>query len=151
MSKLIIAAVPITMIDLIFPKCIPHLERVIEKAPDDINLEGIERSFKNGSRMLVTVSEGDQVIACNVLETCTHDTGHKVLYIPITGGDRLDEWMDRFLEIANAIALDLGCHELRGIASRAGWLRMLKAKGHDWYRLHEVVGCKVKQINEEKS
>ena len=151
MSNIIIAAVPVPMIELIFPKAIPHLERVIEKAPDDVDLESLKKNLMNGESMLITISEGEDVIAVNVLEVTTYPTGHKVLFIPNTGGDRMDEWLDRFMEIAHAIAQDLGCHELRGMACRKSWLRVLNSKGHDWYHVHEVIGCKVLSLEERES
>lgn len=143
MDDIKIAAIPVNLVELIFPKAIPHLERVVEKAPNDVNIDTIKQALLSGSTMMVTISEGDQVIAVNILEATTYPTGHKVLYIPNTGGDRMDEWLDRFMEIAHAIAQDLGCDELRGMACRKGWLRALKE--HDWYPIHEVIGCRVKQ------
>lgn len=52
-----------------------------------------------------------------------------MLYIPITAGSDLDEWMDEFLEIAAAVARDYECVELRGLAARQGWLKKLKPYG----------------------
>ena len=84
--------------------------------------------------------------AVNILETSVFETGHKALFIPITGGDRMDEWLDRFMDLAHDYARKLGCDELRGMACRKGWLRALK--DHDWYELHTVIGCKVKPPEE---
>lgn len=149
MSELIISAVPVTLVEHLFPKAVPCLERVINKAPNDINLETIKKNLLNGNQMLVTISDGADVIAVNVLEKAVYATGHTVLYIPITGGDRMDEWLVRFLDIANAIALDLDCEEMRGNACRAGWLKALNKTDYEWYGVHEVIGCKVKQIEKD--
>ena len=143
MSEITIAAIPVNLVELIFPKAIPHLERVISKAPDDINLETIKEKLLQGNTMMVTISDGEEVVAVNIVEATTYETGHKVLFIPITGGDRMDEWLDRFMELAHTIARDLGCHEMRGMACRKSWLRALNSKGREWYHIQEVIGCKV--------
>ena len=145
-NGIIIAAVPVNLVELVFPKAAPHLERVIEKAPNDINLTTIKEKLMLGQTMLVTISEGEEIIAVNIVEATTYETGHKVLFIPITGGDRMDEWLDRFMELAHTIARDLGCHEMRGMACRKSWLRVLNSNGHDWYHVHDVIGCKVKPL-----
>jgi len=150
MSNLIVGAVPVTMINIIWPMCVEHLERVVAKAPDDISLETIKAGLLNGKSMMITVSEGDQIIAVNTVEQVTYETGHRVLFIPLVGGDRMDEWMERFLDIVHAIARDMNCDELRGMACRKGWLRALTKAGQNWYDIHAVVGCKVKQIEEIK-
>ncbi len=140
--KLTIGAIPVSMIDLVWDRCTPHLERVIEKAPNDINLETMKSSLLQGKTLLVTISEGSEIVAVNILETCTYETGHKVLFIPITGGDRLHEWLADFLDIAHAIARDYQCSELRGMA-RPGWIKVLKE--HGWNPVHTIIGCPVKQ------
>lgn len=135
-----------TLVNVVFPKAKPHLERVIARAPDEISLETIKAKLVSGNSMMVVVCDGDDVIAVNILEKTTFETGHAALFIPITGGERMDEWLDRFMNLAHAIARDLGCGELRGMACRKGWLKALEK--HDWYHVHEVIGCKVKPLQE---
>lgn len=149
MSELTISAVPVNLVEFVYPKAVPHLERVIDKAPLDINLTSIKEKLLTGASMLVVILDGEEVIAVNILESSIFETGHKVLYIPITGGDRMDEWLDRFMSLAHAIARDLKCNEIRGMSCRKGWLKALK--DHDWYHVHEVIGCKVKQLKEVSS
>ncbi|MCK4710642.1 MAG: hypothetical protein KAU21_18655 [Gammaproteobacteria bacterium] len=148
MSDLIISAVPVTLVEFMFPRATHHLERVIAKAPNDINLETIKSDLLKGNKMLVVILDGDDVIAVNVLEKAVYDTGHAVLYIPITGGDRMDEWLERFMNFAHGVARDLKCDELRGMACRKGWLKALEK--HDWYDIHQVIGCKVKSLEESE-
>jgi len=142
--KLNIAAVPIQMVELIWDKCVPHLVRVIDKAPNDINLESIKKNLLSGQTLMVTICDSGDVIAVNIMETCTYETGHKVMFIPIVGGDRLEEWMKDFLDIAHQIAREYGCQELRGMAVRKGWEKVLKSYG--WHSVHTILGCDVKQI-----
>lgn len=92
---------------------------------------------------MVTISDGADVIAVNILNTHIFPTGHRVLYIPITGGERMNEWLDDFMDLAHKIAISFNCVEIRGMSCRKGWLKALKK--HNWYSLHEVIGCKVKE------
>lgn len=147
MNNLIIAAVPLTMVEFIYPKCEEHIQKVVEKAPNEITVETVKERLLKGESQLVAILDKDEVVAVNVLQVSTMETGFKVLYIPITGGARMDEWLGRFMEIAHGIARDLECDELRGLACRKGWLRALKDE--DWYPIHEVIGCKVKKLQED--
>ena len=146
MSDLTISTVPPNLIDVMWSKLRPHLELVIDRAPDEVSLETVKAKLKKGDAMIITISDGETVVAVNTLEVQIFETGHKVLFIPMTGGERMEEWLDRFLDMAHAVARDLKCHELRGMACRKGWLRTLKP--HDWYELHAVIGCKVKPAGE---
>lgn len=146
MSNLIITPVAPALVNIVYPKAIPHLQRVVDKAPDEISIDTIKAKLLKGDAMMVVIVDGEDVIAVNILETSVFETGHKALFIPITGGDRMDEWLDRFMELAHAMARDLGCDELRGMACRKGWFRALEK--HDWYQLHTVIGCKVKPLEE---
>ncbi len=143
MNDLIIAPVPITMVDLIWEKCTSCLELVIAKSPNEISLETIKASLLKGDAMMVTISDGDDIIAVNIVETYTFATGYKILIIPITGGTRMSEWQERFLNLMHIIAKDLDCKELRGLAVRKGWLRYLKKYG--WEPVSTIVSCPVEQ------
>jgi len=147
MSNLIISAVPVTLVELLWSQCVPIFERVVKKAPKDLSLDGIKSRLLSGNSMLMTIAEGDKVIAVGTLETDEYETGHKVLYIPTIAGDRMEDWMDRFIEISHAIARDLNCVEIRG-KGRKGWLRTLKKNSDEWYDVSSLVGIKVKQIEE---
>lgn len=151
--SLIIAPVPITMLDHVWDKCVPHLEKVVKKSPSELSLETIRESLEKGNQMLFAISDGPEVVAVNVVETISFATGLKVLSIPITGGTRMDEWMERFLKIANSLAIDLGCTELRGMAVRKGWLRKLESYG--WEPFFTAIRCPVKtgdiiELDQEK-
>lgn len=138
---MIIAPVPITLLDHVWDKCIPHLEKVIKKSPTELSLKTIRESLEKGSQMLFTISDGPEVVAVNIVEKVDFPTGLSVLSIPITGGTRMDEWLERFLKIASALAEDMGCTELRGMAVRKGWLR--KLEGYGWEPVFTVIRCPV--------
>lgn len=140
-ASLIIAAVPLTMIDLIWDRVEPILALPVAKAHWELTLEAIKDKLKRGEALLMTVSRGSHIIAAATIEVRTFDTGNKALYIPLVGGTEMDSWMHRFLDICKAIAKDFGCEELRGIAVRKGWLRKLCDLG--WEEVSVTIKCKV--------
>ena len=141
MNDLIIAAVPCTMIDLIWDRVEPFIQMVEVKSPEDVSSPVIKKELKKGNQLLVTISRNTDIIAINVLNVCTLDSGVKVLYIPITAGSEMELWLDRFLDIAIAIAKDHECVELRGSAIRGGWLRKLKS--YEWEELFTTLRYKI--------
>jgi len=140
-NDLIISVVPSTMIDLIWDKVLPHIRMVEEKSPEDISSDVTKEGLMKGELLLVVISRKVNIIAINVLDIRTLDTGMKVLYIPITAGAEMELWLDNFLKIIIAIAKDYNCVELRGLAVRNGWLRKLKPYG--WDELFTTIRYKI--------
>jgi len=147
MSNITIAAVPQTLIEVIWDRVEELLQRVVNVSHGELTLELIKKNLIKGDYLLITIAKGKDIIAVNILEIRTFQSGIKALYIPITGGDDLDEWMPRFLELAEGIARDYRCTEMRGLAVRAGWLRKLKPYG--WEPVHTVIRCPVEYGNEQ--
>ncbi len=139
-QDLIIGACPATMIELIWDKVMPLLQLVIDKS-DDIDASITKERLQAGENMLVTISRGSEIIAINVLDARFTDTGIKYLSIPITAGSEMENWLEDFLKIAEAIAKDYGCGEIRGFAVRNGWLRKLKPYG--WDELFTTIRYKI--------
>jgi len=138
---LIIAAVPQTMIHLIWDMVAPHLARPIALSHGEVTLESIKRRLIEGEALLLTVSRGADVVAVNTLEVRTSESGLRTLYIPLIGGSEMDDWMYRCIEVARAIAKDFNCTELRGIAARKGWMRKLAPMG--WSEVATIIKCDV--------
>jgi len=136
-----ISAVPAGLIDYIWDDVAPLLQRVEDKAPDDIHSPTVKRELEAGNKMLITITREQTLLAINVLDVRTLDSGTKVLYIPITAGDEMDLWLDRFLEVAIDAAKAYHCTELRGMAVRKGWLTKLKPYG--WEEMFTTIRCKI--------
>jgi len=152
-DNIIVAIVPVILLDLIWDKCVPHLQAVVDKAPDEISLKTIKDSLIKGDSWLVTVSEGTEVIAVNTFEVDVFPTGFRVLTIPITGSvgpNRIDDWLERVLEIANAVALDYNCNQIRGFAVRKGWVKKLNQFAlNEWSPVFTTIKCDVKPVKEK--
>ena len=140
-DNLIISAVPSNMVDLIWDKVIPHIEKPIALSHGEVTLSSIKQRLLLGEAMLVIVCRKSDIIAVNTVEVQVAESGLRTLAIPLTGGSEMEKWMDRFLEIVKAIAKDLGCSELRGIAARKGWMRLLAPKG--WEEVSTIIRCDV--------
>lgn len=136
-----ISAVPATLIDVVWPNIVDMVREVVKRAHGEITEESVYNKLLSGNTLLITISDGPDIIAINTVEVRTFETGLKALYIPITSGSHLDDWMPDFLEAAKGIARDFGCTELRGIAVRPGWLKKLKKEG--WEPVHTVIKCDV--------
>jgi hypothetical protein len=141
MSDLIIAVVPWTMIDLIWEKVLPVIKLAADKAPEDVCCKVVHDELLKGDKLLVAISRGADIVAVNVLDMRTLDTGIKILYIPITAGAEMNLWMSDFLEFAKVIAKAHGCVELRGLAVRNGWMKKLKP--HGWEEMFTTIRCKL--------
>jgi len=141
MNDLTIAVVPCTMIDLIWDKVFPIIKLAADKAPEDVCCKVVKAELCEGRKLLITISRGSEIIAVNVLDLRTLDTGIKILYIPITAGTEMDVWIDDFLAFAKEIALSHDCVELRGLAVRNGWIKKLKPYG--WEEMFTTIRCKL--------
>lgn len=144
MNDIIIALVPLTLVDHMWPKCIKHFERVVKICPNDFTIASIAKSVYSGNYSLVTMSEGDKVIACAIVEINTLDSGYKILAIPLVAGTKMSRWAARFLNICHIVAREQGCDSLQGYAARKGWLKYLEKSG--WKQEFTTVRCKVKEI-----
>lgn len=138
-SEYTIAAVPWEMIDLIWDRVAPLIQKVVEKAHGEITLDSVKARLKTGNSLLITISRGSDIVAVNTMELRIMDSGLRAMFIPITGGSELDGWMDQFLEVAKALAKDYNCTELRGLAVRKGWMRVLEKQG--WEEVHTIIKC----------
>lgn len=132
-----ISAVPVTMLDLVWDRAAPLLKLPIDLSADELTLDSVYQRIKSGNTLLLTVSNGPDIIAVVTAEIRSFDTGMKALYLPLIGGTDMENWFDRMHDIAAAIAKDFDCQELRGIAVRKGWLRVLKDKG--WSEVSTIV------------
>lgn len=136
-GEYVISAIPVEMLDIIWPLVTEHLERVVEVSHGEITLESLYKDFTAVNSILLTISRGSDIIAVNTLSIRVFGSGIRALFIPVTGGNELEGWIDQFLDVAKSIAKEHDCTELRGIAVRRGWLKKLEPRG--WETLHQIV------------
>lgn len=141
MSNLTLAAIPASLIDIVWNQIAPLLGKAIDLCKDETSLEYIHGFLKSGLLMALAVCENDKIIAVNVLRVDTFDNGNKLLFVVLVGGERIDEWGYQVLDAEKEIAKSLGCVELRGCAARGGWLRKLNKTA--WQEVHTVIKLKI--------
>jgi len=141
MSDYIISLVPITMIEYLWDDILPNMERVIQKSHGEITCDSIKTRLFKGEMLLICVLQGNDMVAISVVEVRTFETGKRVLCIPVMGGDKLDEWLDQYLDVLEAIGKDYNCTEVRAIGARAGWAKKLKQFG--WGEISIAVGKQI--------
>ena len=139
--KFNVAAIPANVIDLIWDQVLPILDKVIAVSHQEVTAEGIKGRCLSGQNMMVTICEGNTIIAVTVLEVVAFETGLRALYIPIVGGSRMNEWLESSFEVAKAIAKDMNCTEIRGLIVRPGWFKQLFKM--NWQTITTVMRCPV--------
>ncbi len=146
-KKVTVQAVPANMINIIWDKCLPHIDVIIKTAPTEFCVDGIKERLLNADFLLVTVSDGADIIAVNILEISVYMTGLRVMTVLATATavkkHRLHEWLQQLIDLTNALALDYNCTEMRAAAVRDGWFKVLKRLNYK--KVFTSMRCDVKQ------
>jgi hypothetical protein len=141
LRKFVLAAIPANLLNIVWDKIEPILDRVIEVSNRELTTDGVKRRALLGETLIVTICLDNVIIAVTVLDIVQFDSGLRAMYIPVVGGDYMDEWLEESFEVAKAIAKDFNCSEVRGLAARKGWLRRLKDM--NWEEITTVIRCPV--------
>ena len=135
----VLAAIPSVILNVVWDKIEPILQRVIKVSNNELTAEGIYKRALSGESLIVAVCLNTEIVAVTVLNVVTFDTGLRAMYVPIVGGKYMNEWVDESMLVAKAIAKDYNCTELRGFAVRKGWLRRMK----EWKTVSTIIKCDV--------
>ena len=81
MSKYIIAAIPITLVEVLWGRVEPILQRVVDVSHGEITTESVKQKVLLGNTLLIAICKGEEIIAINTIETRTFDSGRKVLFV----------------------------------------------------------------------
>lgn len=139
--KFELAAIPANTIQMLWSQIEPVLDRVVAVSNRELTTEGIKGRCMSGHNLIVTVCLDGVIVAVTVLDVVQFESGLRTMYIPVVGGDYMDEWLEESFEVAKAIAKDLNCSEVRGLAARKGWMRRLK--NMNWEEIVTVIRCPV--------
>jgi len=141
MSEYNFTVVPMNLILVLWDQLVPHLFPVVEVGNGEITLESIKARAMSNSSIIITVTLDDEIVAVTTAEVVTYDSGLRSLLIPVIGGKGLFDWGEDWWSMHVALAKDLGCTELRGLAVRSGWMKILKERG--WVENHVVITHKL--------
>ena len=139
--KFDLAAIPANMVNMLWDKIEPILDRVVRASNRELTTDGIKGRCISGHNLIVTVCLESEIIAVTVLDVVQFESGLRAMYIPVVGGEYMDEWLEESFEVAKALAKDLNCSEVRGLAARKGWMRRLK--NMNWEEIVTVIRCPV--------
>ena len=129
--------VPVDLVEVLWDKIEPHVQRVVDASAGEITNETTKNKALQGRGMFILVTMGAEVVAVNMVEVETYESGLKALLIPVVGGHEAFLWGPAFLEFAEVIAASSGCSEMRGFSTRESWKRVLKNYG--WAESHFVI------------
>ena len=119
---------PLTVIQR-WDEILPHIERVVEASKDELCADIIKAKLLDGHSIIVAIFSKEKMLAVTTAEVVVYDSGLRSLLVPVFGGDGLFEWGAEWLEVIKKIATELNCAEIRGLAVRGGWMRILKDYG----------------------
>jgi len=125
-----IAVIPMDRIRDAWPLAEPFLMKVVAVAPSELTLEGIQGRVLAGEEHLILVmSDEMKVVAAFTVGIQEFDTGVKSLSIPVIGGESLPEWLPDVTEQIKALAIAMGCQQVRAYGCRPGWLKVFQQYG----------------------
>ena len=142
-----ITAIPVGLVEFVWQVAAPALKMATDLSCGEASLESTFERLLKGDAMLVLVTEGNQVVAAATFDIRTFESGLKCLYIPLIGGTGINEWGMDLFRLADRVAKDFGCHEIRGVSVRAGWMRKLSKLG--WKECNVTISCPVGQVGDQ--
>jgi len=118
-----------SMVEYLWEQIEPMVDKVTEKAPEDIVASKVKEKLLSGEDVLMTIMDGMTVVGAVTLTVRTLDSGTKALYMPFVCGTDLENWIAQGFKIVIAVAKQYGCTELRGVSARKGWMRYMQDYG----------------------
>lgn len=131
-TRLTIVAVPVGLIEILWDRIKPHLDKAMEFAKGECTSETVKVRALKGDTMFITVNLEQEIVAVISVMLDSYDTGKQALIVGSIGSASdipMEEWFNQAFNVLKGIALDLGCTEIRGHAGRQGWVKKLKNTG----------------------
>ena len=138
MVDIVIGAIKPELVDIVWPLVHQHILMATQFSNDELNVDQIKESIKNGVVLLLVVYKDGKIIASCTIEKRTFDSGKVVVHISTLGGSEMELWADKMDKAIESVALEQGCNELY-IIGRKGWDKYLKKRGYN--HVHTVL-CK---------
>jgi hypothetical protein len=126
--SIILKMIPSDKIESVWAEAGNFIEQALKYCDGETNLEYILADLVRGDRKLLTVCDGEEMIAAVILSMSVFPR-KKVCHISLVGGIRMNEWCDQGLPTIEQLAREAGADTVR-IQGRKGWLRRLKTNGY---------------------
>lgn len=108
-----------------------QLDRAVHLSNGRYLLEDVRDELEQGNAHLWIIFDPEtKEIVASATTNFAHYPRCKALYGKFLGGDRLDEWQDKFCDILDSWGRDNGCTIVE-FAGRAGWSKTLKSNGYE--------------------
>ena len=122
-----ISLVPSDKLTLVWEDCEKHLQKSCKRSngralPQDIFYDCLNQK---ASLWIIFDKETLDIFGCAITQIAIYPTGKKMLNIDHIGGKKMDEWIDRGLEVINKWAKSNECVGIEGIG-RAGFWNWIK-------------------------
>lgn len=115
----------------------PLIQKGLKYANGEIALEDIYSDLQHDKGKLYVVTDDETNIIAAFIMEIRNFRRKKVCFVPYIGGERLDEWCDEMLKLAEDVARAEGASAVYGMGRR-GWARRLKSSGYE--ELYTTVG-----------
>ncbi len=129
MSELLISLVPHTEIIRVWDNVSSMLKMATDRSQGRYRLKDLKEKLMSGEFQLWVVFEPGFKVVAAITSTFTVYPQCKALHGQFLGGERLDEWKDRFCDIFDRWGRDNGC-QIAEFSGRAGWAKPLAANGY---------------------
>lgn len=127
-APLEISLVPQHQIRAIFPAVAKHLRRATDMSGGRYTLPALFEKLIEGEYHLWLAYEPDLTVVAAVTSTFTHYPHCRSLHGQFLGGDRLEDWQDKFCEVFDRWGRENRCAFIE-FTGRAGWNKQLARNG----------------------
>jgi hypothetical protein len=125
-----VVAVPGHMAQEYWPNVERFANQALEYACDGMTVQTVLEMIVDGRLILIVVTDAnDEPIASMTFEV-VQQARRKICHCMTLGGDDLEQWVETFVGVWRAVALELGCDAVT-IKGRAGWERYAKRFGFE--------------------
>lgn len=121
------AVVPSHLVNDIWDSVKRFVISALEFCYDDTDEFDLKQAIINNKLLLVVITDNDKIVSSVTIEV-SELRGKKVCHIFTLGGEDIDTWINQFMEVWRAIALEQNC-DFISMKGRPGWQRYAKKHG----------------------
>ena len=125
-----VTIVPPIHIQMIWEQVEPMLSPAVERSNGRWTTDFVYQSLVSGHKHLWVVFDESAGICCAVVTSVMIYPGKKMLSIDFLGGDKINYWAVKLLEVLNSFAKDAGCNGIEAYA-RFGFWKWLERDGFE--------------------
>lgn len=125
-----VTIVPPIHIQIVWEQVEPLLHPAVERSNGRWTTDFVYQALMAGQKHLWVVFEESNGISCVAVTSVMTYPGKKMLSIDFLGGDGINKWSFKLLEVLNNFAKDAGCNGIEAYA-RLGFWKWLEPDGFE--------------------